>query len=229
MLKALGYVLFPRTCFVCGALGMIDLICPHCHTGLPWLVLEKACPECAKPSTGGLLCGDCLSQPHAFEATKAVFEYQFPIDRMVQALKYHGNMTPLVFMADAMAALWPQSPSWTVVPMPMHPLALGLRGFNQAHVLARLIAKHHRWPFCAHWAYKTRATPQQAGLLRDERRQNMEGAFAARDLAAGASILLIDDVMTTGASLHALAHAFRAAGAARIHACVLARTPDLRL
>lgn len=236
-LSAVSNLLFPRTCFVCGVCGISDLLCPACYAALPWLTGTSACPHCAHPDTAGAVCGQCLCHPPAFEAARAAFVYAFPADRLIHTLKYQKNLEPLRFMASHMAAVCertdtaiktasptPFSTGCVLVPMPLHPSRLAERGFNQAYELARHMARCGGWPLRAEWAQKIRPTAQQAGLSRQARAHNVEGAFMASEHAAGAHILLIDDVMTTGASLNALASAFRAQGAGSVSACVFART-----
>jgi ComF family protein len=112
-----------------------------------------------------------------------------------------------------------------VTPVPLAWTRLVVRGYNQAEAIARPLARALTRP--CRPLLRRRPRPRQALLSRDERRRNLRGAFAARArLPAGTRVLLVDDVMTTGATLLAAAAALRHAGAASVHAAVVARTPD---
>jgi ComF family protein len=157
--------------------------------------------------------------------------YGFPWSALVGRFKFAGEAG----WADAFAALLARDAGvqgavaaarW-LVPMPLAPGRLAQRGFNQAHELARRLAPAKADP---HLAVRLRDTPAQAQLHHDQRLANMRNAFALEPARApavrGQAVLLVDDVMTTGASLFALAQVFRAAGAASVAAVVLARTED---
>lgn len=110
--------------------------------------------------------------------------------------------------------------------MPLHPNRLKLRGFNQASEIARHVAKILDLPWHSDTLIRIQNTAPQAGLHRNERWSNLRGAFACPTPLQGRRVLLIDDVLTTGASLSACAEVLRHAGASHIHVAVLARTPE---
>jgi ComF family protein len=210
----------PQRCALCAAHAGCLLVCAACDACLPRP--GPACPVCALPTADGSICGRCTRQAPPFAATRAAFHYAFPVDRLLHALKYAGVLAYAEFFAAALAARVDDTPD-LVVPMPLAPARQRQRGFNQAHEIARRVARMRGLPLAAALA-RVRDTPAQAGLRWRERARNVRGAFVAHPAVAGRSIALVDDVMTTGASLAAAATAARRAGAARVEAWVAART-----
>jgi ComF family protein len=159
----------------------------------------------------------------AFSRTQALFSYGFPIDRLVQRLKYqeHLALAPLLgsllaqHLRNGLPDLW--------LPMPLHARRLQERGFNQAVEIARVLSAKTAVPMHAGWAARVRDTPPQAGLKRDARRKNMRGAFECHQQLAGLHVGIVDDVMTTGSTLDELAKTLKAAGAREVSCLVVAR------
>jgi ComF family protein len=195
---------------------------------LPWLA--SACPVCALPTYGGSVCGQCLSRAPAFDATVAAFSYAFPVDRLIHALKYQGRLPLAEWCADAILSR--RRPSAAVADsLPRRLIALPLaaerqreRGYNQAQEIARTIASRAGIPCLSLALFRVRATPPQAALPWTERAKNVRGAFECEINLSGFSIILVDDVMTTGASLAEAARTLKTAGAARVENWVVART-----
>lgn len=216
--------LLPAECFLCGAEGDIDVLCAACIAVLPRWQAARACPVCALPDTGGGRCARCVGAPPAFDATIALFDYAFPIDRLVHALKYHGALDLAGWLGDRLAGR--AGDGWdTVLAVPLHRDRLQERGFNQSLELARPLAGSgalsiHRQ------VLRRRATPSQAGLGAPARRRNLRAAFKVDVDLEGRHVLVVDDVMTTGATLDALAAALKGAGAERVVNLVVARTPS---
>lgn len=133
-------------------------------------------------------------------------------------------------LAQTLRSRWDKAPDVPppeiIIPMPLHPLRLKTRGFNQAAELARHVAKYLGLEWRSDALLRLQDTAPQAGLRREERWANLRGAFACPESLNGAHVLLIDDVLTTGASLSACAEVLRHAGARRIDVAVLARTPE---
>ncbi|MDR3214614.1 MAG: ComF family protein [Azoarcus sp.] len=197
-------------------------VCAACARELPRQVAALACPLCGLPTPGGETCGRCLREPPAFDSTYAAFTYVFPLDVLVRALKYRHRLALAGFFAGAFDVL---PVADLVLPMPLHPSRLCSRGFNQAVEIARPLARAAGLPL--EWAgvARVRATPPQASLDHDARLANLRNAFAARRRFDGLRVAVVDDVMTTGASLDALARCLKANGAAAVHNFVVARTP----
>ncbi len=190
--------------------------------------LASACPRCALPSADGATCGDCFISPPPLRCVRAAFRYAFPVDRMVQALKYGGELALADWFGDALArAVLRHATGRThvdcVIAMPLAAARQRQRGFNQAaeiarHAAARLGVQR------ADGLCRARDTPPQASLPWSARARNVQNAFAATRRFDGLAIALIDDVMTSGATLHAAARALRRAGAREVDAWVVART-----
>jgi ComF family protein len=212
-------------CALClGAAGH-DRVCADCDRALPRP--SAACPRCALPLPTRELCGRCLRHPPAFDATACAFEYRFPVDRLVQRFKFAGDLAIGRWLGGCLArAVADEERPDLLVAAPLSRARLAERGFNQAVVLARLVGARHCRPVDLGLVRKVRETPPQQGLARAERHANLRDAFHVRGQVRGAHVAIVDDVMTTGATAEALACALRAAGARRVDAWVLARTPE---
>lgn len=174
---------------------------------------------------GGATCGNCLKHPPAFEHTLAAFGYVFPVDALIQAYKYGGNLVLLDLLSEPLAArAMEYALPDLLIPMPLHPARLKERGFNQAREIAAALSRRLAIPLAASACRRIRDTPPQAALKLKERAGNLRGAFVCDLSLHGRHVALIDDVMTSGASLDALAQAVRRQGAARVDAWVAART-----
>ena len=214
-------LLLPDACLLCGLAPASEGLCAGCRTQLP--ILLDGCPVCARPATAGQVCGACQRQPPGFDASFAALEYRFPVPGLVQAFKYGGRFTHVRPMLAAMRELPPPEAD-LLIPMPLFRARLRERGFNQAVELARPLARHWGLPLALDAAWRVRDTGHQTGRSRSERQAAMRGAFACDPRLAGLRVVVIDDVMTTGASLDALARALKAAGAAWVECRVFART-----
>ncbi len=216
-----------QDCVLCDAAGA-RVICAPCVAGLPRS--SSVCPGCAEPrqSTGRELCGACLRAPHAFDATVAAFQYQFPLDRLVQSLKFNANLSLVDFFAGALAAALRSQLSAahapiTIVALPLANGRLATRGFNQSALIADELGRRLGLAVAHSAMLRVRETPPQAGLSKTARLKNIKGAFDCADDVAGKHIALVDDVMTTGATLSEAAGVLKKAGAVRVDAWVLAR------
>jgi len=220
--RRLAQLVFGGRCFLCR--GAADgMLCAACDADLPRADGPR-CPRCALPSPGGALCGRCLAHPPAYDETVAALEYAFPADVLVQSLKFRGELALAPLLAARLAArLPPGVPPFAVLPVPLSPARLRLRGFNPALEIARALGAGLRVD--ARLAERARDTPPQVDLPHRERAANVRGAFRCRELPAGAQVAVVDDVMTTGATLHELAATLKRAGAARVVNWVVARTP----
>lgn len=220
-LRAARALALPQFCVLCAAASGAALVCAACDAALPRP--GPSCPRCALPAAGGAACGRCLARPPPYAATRAAFVYAFPAERLVQALKYGGALAHAEFLAGAVAAAVAGGDVEVVVPMPLSPRRQRARGFNQANEIARRVARRLGLPASAA-LLRTRDAPAQAGMRRRDRLANPRGAFVALPEVAGRRVAIVDDVMTTGATMAAAAGAALAAGAARVDAWVVART-----
>ena len=217
----------PQRCELCAGVSGTALVCGACMRDLPWL--PRACPVCALPS-GGSVCGHCLSDPPPFDATIAAFSYAFPVDRLIHSLKYQGRLAMAEWCADAIIARRELANSGVgsrpdrLIALPLAVLRQRERGYNQALEIARVIGARTGVPLLSRGLSRVRATPPQAALPWTERAKNVRGAFACELDLSGLTVALVDDVMTTGASLAEAAKILQASGAVSVESWVVART-----
>jgi ComF family protein len=197
--------------------------CRECDAALPALGAAH-CPICALPTPDGATCGRCLKRPPHFDRTVAAYAYAFPLNRLVQALKFREQLNLADRLADKLAERVVVRPD-VIVPMPLHPVRLRERGFNQSLELARRLSSRLGVPLLPHPCERVRDTPPQAAMTWRERGKNVRKAFACSVDFSGQHVAMVDDVMTSGASLNELGAALRRARAREISAWVVARTP----
>lgn len=222
---------WPSQCLICRAWPARTL-CAHC-TGRFALPITR-CEGCALPVPPGVLrCGACLRHPSPVDHCLVALSYAWPWTACIARLKFQQD----VGLAGPLAALLAQAPGVAealqtadrLVPMPLAPERLGERGYNPALLLARQLDRRR----CdSDVLLRVRNTPPQRGLSREQRQRNVRGAFAVHPAQAahlqGQHVVLLDDVMTTGASLYEAARCLRQAGAGQITALALARTEESR-
>ena len=213
-----------QPCLLCGANSHAGLCCAACDAELPRLTGEH-CPICALPTLAGSMCGECLKQLPPFDHTVAAFSYQFPLDKLIQALKYRERLILVNYLADALTRRITSRPD-CIVALPLHPVRLRERGFNQSLLLARRISRQLDIPLLPDACERVRNTPPQSSLPWKERDKNMRRAFICKPDAdvRGKHVAIVDDVMTTGASIGELARTLKQAGASEVSAWVVART-----
>lgn len=214
--------LLPASCLLCGAGSGKELICSACRADLPPLPQQR-CPLCADQTTHGERCGACLKDPPHFDLTLAAFRYDFPVDRVIHALKYGHQLAIAGWCAQQLIALLKDHAFDRLVPLPLHPERLRQRGFNQSAEIARTLGARLALPVDVDTILRTRATPPQADLPHKERRRNVRGAFECRSDLTGQRLLLIDDVMTTAATANECARTLKLHGAASVTVAVVAR------
>ncbi|MEZ0471181.1 double zinc ribbon domain-containing protein [Luteimonas salinilitoris] len=231
----LGRLFCPPRCPVCHeCAGELDGLCPACAAALPWN--RCACRCCALPlpfaaepasASAGPVCGACLRRPPPLHAVHAAFVYGFPLDRLLPRFKFHHDLAAGRLLARWMArSLAAAARPEALIALPLHRTRLRTRGYDQALELARPLARALELPLLEGSLRRTRATAPQSRLQAQARRRNLRDAFAVPDGARlPAHVALVDDVMTTGATLHAAAKALHRAGVRRVDAWVCARTP----
>lgn len=217
---------FPQDCVLCAAPSGDEPLCPGCRGDLPWL--GESCPQCAMPSPAGQVCGACLRDAPSFDRTVALWRYAPNADRLVHAFKYGGRLAlARLFARELAMRIDPLPDVEVIVPMPLAKRRLADRGFNQALEIAKHLGRMVRLPVAYRAARRTRETADQTGLAPAERTRNVRGAFSCDAALAGRRIAVVDDVMTTGASLDELARTLKRAGAVHVENWVVARTiPD---
>ena len=221
-LKQLRRSLMPGSCLLCGSNSSDSLLCLACSNDLPPLPVHR-CPQCGDQTTHGERCGACLKDSPAFEKTSAIFRYEFPVDRIIHAYKYGHQLAVAEWAAELIARHINSDGINLLIPMPLHTERLRERGFNQSLEIARHIASKKSLPLDSHSLIRSRPTAPQAELPMKERARNVRGAFECTSDLGGKRVLLIDDVMTTGATLREAARIIKLHGATRIEVAVVAR------
>jgi len=188
-----------------------------------------ACPVCALPRPAGaaaeLPCGACQQARSPIDRAVAPLHYRFPVDALVKALKFqgHGWVAPALAELILPAVSRPQLSAEAIVPVPLHRWRHARRGFNQAAELARPLCRHLDRPL-RYLLRRRRSTLPQSGLDAAARRKNLRGAFVVTARALPESVLLVDDVVTTGETARAAAAALRAAGVGTVKLAAIARS-----
>lgn len=222
--------LLPWRCLLCGDTGVPGLdLCGPCAGELPRNA--TCCARCALPLPGpAALCGACQRRPPPWDSAWAPFRYGWPLDRLEARYKFGRELAA----GRTLAALWqratpPADLPALIVPVPLHRTRLRQRGYNQALELARPLGRALGVPVRHDVLLRQRATVAQTELDAPARRRNVRGAFALREgVRLPAHVTLLDDVMTTGATLAECARLLRRAGVARVQVWALARAPSPR-
>ena len=220
-------VLFPRHCPVCGEIVKPpgSLICPACFHKLSY-VKPPVCKKCGKEILDETeeFCGDCMKRRHAFESGLALMNYDETARRSMAWIKYKNKREYLDFYGAALAARYEtqirRMEADALVPVPVHPSRKRARGFNQAEVLAVLGI-----PVESGMLIRDKRTKPQKELSAAERLKNLSGAFRAGAIPEGIrTVLLVDDIYTTGSTVEACARALRSAGVSRVYFVVICMT-----
>lgn len=221
MLRRIGGLLFGGSCYLCRGASH-GVLCERCDADLPRLGAAH-CPRCALASPGGAVCGRCLTQPPAFDATNAALAYAFPADVLVQALKFRGELALAPVLGDLLAHCISERADW-IVPVPLSGERLRSRGYNQALEIARHVSGATGARLAPDACRRSHDTAVQMDLPLAERARNVRGAFECPRLIDAATVAVLDDVMTTGATLDEVAATLKRAGAARVVNWVVTRT-----
>ena len=232
LLASCQELVFPSSCLGCGRRlfwRRLPLFCDDCLAGIPALASPR-CQCCGAPFPGGAdhLCGPCLRDTFAFDLARAALAYQPPITVLISALKFQGQLTglaSLAALARSSTAIRELSPPELILPVPLHHHRLRERGFNQALLLARACFPEHRALIHTGVLHRHRATVPQTSLSGTLRRKNLAGSFSLiqPQMVTNRNILLVDDVFTTGQTVHECAKVLRKATAGRIEVFTLAR------
>mgnify|MGYP001613764727 CR=1 FL=1 len=217
-------LLAPQRCQFCARACSGLPLCDACRAELPWNRL--ACPHCALPQTHAAPCARCSRKPPPFARAWAPLRLTTPIREQIHALKYEAGFSHARTLAALFAATLPDRslpPPDLILPVPLHRGRLWRRGYNQSVELGRALARETGIACAADGARRLRATADQIGMSAAQRRRNVRGAFAITAPVAGLHVALLDDVMTTGATLAELARVTRAAGAREVEAWAIAR------
>lgn len=233
--SALRRVLLPSRCLLCAQRTGTGQLCDECLADLP--LNRTCCARCAEPlRVGADHCGACLRRPPAFATAWAPYRYEPPLDLLELRFKFGSSLAAGaaladLFVAQARDSAFPYLSGGQAVLtcVPMDRRRLRRRGYNQALELARPLARALQLPLLPQLLVRTRATAPQTGLAAAVRRRNLRAAFAVQNPGRlPTHVIIVDDVMTTGATLHECARVLRRAGVERVDAWALARAPAPR-
>lgn len=230
--------LLPRRCVLCRASCKSNL-CTACQADLP--TVRDPCHRCGlrldllrssnqARSNPGNLCGPCIRRPPPFDQTIAALDYVFPVNVLVQRFKFKRSLACGAVLSDRLAETLravqseTDAPPECLVPVPLHPLRQFRRVYNQAELIACDLGKALSIPVRPRALRRTRKTRSQPGLTARQRRRNLQGAISARKFTEK-RIALVDDVMTTGATVSECARVLKKAGAKHVSVWVAARAP----
>ncbi len=228
-IERLHQFLLPSECVLCGAPGAsIPNLCRGCQQDLP--ANHPSCPRCAVPTPTVAVCANCLTHAPAFDKVLCGFRYEGPIRHLVSEAKFRRDLAVTATLGHLLAVAVQGSGSdrpQGVVPVPLHRRQLRRRGFNQALEVARPVASLLDLRLLPNACHRTRETESQSGLgSTTARKRNVNGAFAVRALPSGIRhIALVDDVVTTGATVGELARILKRQGVERVDVWAVARTP----
>ncbi|HTH62348.1 MAG TPA: ComF family protein [Paraburkholderia sp.] len=225
----------PNLCALCGILSQ-ETLCAGCDAAY-WNEARLRCDVCAMPLSGSrrsagsrYRCDECVDAPPSFDATLALADYRAPLDVLARGLKFRARTALGNEFAARLARLvddtaGPHALPDVIAPVPLSRERLIARGYNQAWQIAKPLARALRLRADATLVRRIAHTSPQSRLDRDMRRRNVAGAFAVTKPVRGLHVAIVDDVMTSGATLDALAHTLKTAGARRVTNLVALRTP----
>lgn len=228
--------LLPASCLLCGQSCPHRLTCLACESDLPRNL--EACRQCGLPGSWGnaQICAECLRHPPAWDHAIAALVYEYPIDHLVQRFKFHKDLACGRLLAEELARavsarLAGSLPDQAdllpdlLVPVPLHFLRRWKRAYNQAELIAFEVQRQCKIPLNRSLLKRVQATAAQSGLDRKARLKNLRNAFRSLPVN-GAHVALIDDVLTTGATLQECTRILKKAGARKVSVWVVARVPN---
>lgn len=222
--------LVPSSCLLCsGYVRGLKPLCHGCECDLPWN--RHACLRCAMPLPVGRVCATCLQMPPVFEQAFCAFRYEEPVAGLLNRYKHSGKLACGHWLAHNLADAITHhyqaerlSLPDCVLPVPLHWRRLRSRGFDQGLEIARVLARRLALPLSMSLR-RQRATSSQQALNREQRQQNLAGAFVLQGQLPGRRVALVDDVLTTGSTASEVTALLQDAGMREVHVWAIARTP----
>ena len=227
--------LLPACCLLCGQACPHRLICLACENDLPRNL--EACHVCGLPGSWGTgqVCADCLRHPPRWDQAVAALVYEYPVDHLVRRFKFHKDLACGQLLAEELAravkarmedtarGLSDEQPD-LLIPVPLHFLRRWKRAYNQAELIAVEVQKLCKIPLVNNVLKRVQPTAAQSGLNRKARLKNLRNAFRCLPVD-GAHVALVDDVLTTGATLQECTRVLKQGGARKVSVWVAARVP----
>lgn len=217
---------FPESrCFFCASTSNA-MVCRDCLADLPFNY--EACPACAQPNCFSNICAECLQRPWKhIDRTWSLFKYHYPLNIMIQRSKYQYDINSARFLGqllgDFLKDFYQQLPD-CIIPVPLEHKKLASRGYNQATEIARSVSKALGVKLELKACKKNRVTLAQTGLPMKQRRKNIRNAFSVAKNFSCKHVLVIDDVITSGATANELSRQLALSGVTRIDVSACART-----
>ncbi len=231
--------LFPSVCIVCrqtintAAINTSVEICQQCYAALP--ANDPCCCRCALPLAenmdGRVLCGRCIRRPPDFDYVHSLFRYEQAVIGLIHQLKFSQKITfsrtlgEMLLSRMQLEMQTPEEGPDCLLPVPLYTARLRQRGFNQSIEIARVMAKKLQIPIIYDAVVRRRSTGTQTGLNAKQRQKNIRGAFEVVKEIKGRHVLIIDDVMTTGATVNELSRLLKIQKVKRVGVLCLARAP----
>lgn len=215
----------PSDClFCCEPSGRGFALCGGCEQSLPFL--PQVCPRCALPPDDEENGCICIKKPPSYDAIQAVFDYAWPLNHIMTKWKYHGQFYFALMLAELMVKrLTPRYPPDCIMPVPLHPHRLRQRGFNQCIELAKHIAKSQNLPLDRRSCTRIINNPSQSQLSAIDREKNINiSTFAVRSDFKAQHVLIIEDIVTTGATMNALSLSLKRQGVQTVEIWCCCRT-----
>lgn len=227
-----GVARVPTPCVLCQGRAKGGGLCQFCHAAVLRSMLEgqPRCPVCCLVLDAHQQCSDCASRQPVFDRIIAAFDYAPPGDLLIHYLKAGRRFTSAGMLAGLLAGAVRQAapalPQGTIlVPVPSSRASILARGFNPAAEIARSLSRQLNIACRPEFLLRVQEGIRQTHLKRTERTHSVQSLYACSGRMDNASIAVVDDVLTTGSTLHSIAQAFKAAGASSVYGLVLARTP----
>lgn len=221
----------PHHCLVCNTLSDLDKdICNVCWLSLPWML--SSCKQCGRAldiaHTGPLYCGECLKNPPAYDNTITPLIYQDSVISLITKLKFYSNFAAARLFAEflaerVLARHKPEDLPSLIIPVPLHPKRLFRRGYNQANLVAMHLSRLTNIPYSQSFCHRVRHSIPQSKTSATSRRANMTEAFKMLKPCQAHHIAIIDDVMTTGATVGTLSQILKKQGVQAVSVWCVAR------
>ena len=222
-------LVYPWTCEMCGVNTNNKSICDQCELYLPWCYADRRCDVCGLPITGGtshiLICGQCQKQAPHFDHLSAAFWYQPPINHFITQYKYLNRWENVRTLTElSKQSLKSSSKNRIVIPVPSHDSRIRQRGFNAVNELVKVLKKGCQFEYQDKLVKRIKNTQSQTGKTKAQRRKNVSNAFEINQFINAEHVLIIDEVVTTGATVNELSRCLKQAGVRKVSVWAMART-----
>ena len=217
-------LVFPYRCALCKEPSNQGF-CPNCQKLLPWI--KSGCLICNRHMNSWGVCGICQNKKPCYAYSIVPFRYDSPISNIIQQLKYSEQLHYAFALGKMLSSQIMASKSnlpEVIIPIPLHQKRIRTRGFNQASEIAKVVSKNTRIPLQQKYLIRSRNTDSQTGLSEKMRNKNMKHAFIVKSTKYNEHVALLDDVITSGATVNSAASALLKSGIAKVSVWAIAKT-----